>query len=403
MNNNIEKISPFTPGSPVPFELFTGRYDKMQEILRYVKQASAGRQENIFLMGDRGIGKSSLASFLRYLVTTQHNLLSIHVLLGGVSSLEEMVRRILDELLKEAKTQKWYDKVAKLFGDYVHQVGLFDISVTFTPPEKDLRDLVRTFHEALSKLLEKLFGEREGLFIMLDDIDALVENAEFANWYKSFVDNIATHYTVFPVAIMLVGLPEKRDILATNQPSLMRIFRVVEIERLSDDEVSAFISKAFKKAGVKVKKGAMKHMVDYSSGLPIMMHEIGDAVFWEDKDGTIDEGDVFGGVVKAAENVGQKYLIPKVYHAIRSTRYGAILRKLGDRKLATSRYFKKRDLEAELNNGEKKVLDNFLKKMRDLGVIELDIEKGSGAYRFVNDIYPVYIWLESRRAEGKRT
>jgi len=31
--------------------------------------------------------------------------------------------------------------------------------------------------------------------------------------------------------------------------------------------------------------------------------------------------------------------------------------------------------------------------MKDLGVIESDLERGKGAYRFVNEIYPIYIWI----------
>ena len=55
--------SPFTPGSPVPVELFVGRERQIRELIRYAGQVSSG---------DRGIGKSSLASFL-------HNILGIHV------------------------------------------------------------------------------------------------------------------------------------------------------------------------------------------------------------------------------------------------------------------------------------------------------------------------------------
>ena len=399
--NNEGKISPFTPGNPVPVELFAGRQDKIEEIVRYVGQSAVGKLENVFLIGDRGIGKSSMASFLRYLVSTKNNMLGIHIFLGGVSTLEEMVRRIFDQLLKEAQTQPWYAKVAQLFGNHISQIGLFNISVAFTPPQSDLSKLVRDFPLALNNVLQKLEGEKSGLFIILDDVDILVDNVEFSNWFKSFSDTVATHYQNFPVFIMLVGLPEKRDILYSLQPSLMRVFRLVEIERLSDEEVSTFMSQAFNKANMKVEDEAMKHMVDFSSGLPIMMHEIGDAIFWQDNDGLIDNDDVFAGMVRAAESVGQKYLIPQVYRAIRSPRYRAILRKFGKRKLATSRHFSKSELEAKLKVDEKRVLNNFLRRMRELGVIERDIESGSGAYKFVNDIYPVYVWLESSRFENR--
>ena len=56
--------SPFTPGNPVPVELFVGRSSQLEEILKNVKQARTGKQENIFLAGERGIGKSSFAKFV---------------------------------------------------------------------------------------------------------------------------------------------------------------------------------------------------------------------------------------------------------------------------------------------------------------------------------------------------
>lgn len=399
MNN--KENSPFTPGSPVPVELFVGRSEQIKELVRYVGQISLGKQENVFLAGDRGIGKSSLASFLRYYVSTKKNILGVHVFLGRVSTLEEMVRHIFDQILKETKGQPWFKDIAKFFGKYIREIGLFGISVSFTPPEQGLKELVRNFPEALNNLLKKIKEQKEGLFIALDDINGLVEKAEFANWYKSFVDEVATHYKDFSVFIMLIGLPGKRDILSNLQPSLMRIFRVVEIEKLSDKEVEQFLSKTFDNVGIKVKREAMKLMVLFSSGLPILMQEIGDATFWTDRDGIIDRDDAIKGVLTAAEKVGEKYLDPKVYRAIRSPRYRAILRKLGE--IHISRSFKKKDVEAKLNESEKRVFHNFLRRIRELGVIETDIEKGRGVYRFVNEIYPIYIWMESESEKSKRS
>jgi hypothetical protein len=396
--NNKEK-SPFTPGSPVPVELFVGRSNQIGELIRYVKQTSSGKQENIFLIGDRGIGKSSLASFLRYWVATQMNMLGVHVFLGRISTLEQMVRHIFEQLLKETKVQTWFNDIAGLFGKYIKEIGLFGISVSFSPPEEDLKELVRKFPEALYNFLGKIKKQKAGLFIALDDINGLAEQKEFADWYKSFVDEVATHYKDFPVFTMLIGLPEKRDCLSSLQPSLMRIFRIVEIEKLSDSEVEQFISQAFTQANIKIEPDAIDLMVRYTSGLPLLMHEIGDATFWLDNDGLVNNDDASHGILIAAEKVGEKYLDPKVYRAIRSIRYRSILRKLGEEPI--SRNFLKKNLEAKLDANEKKVFNNFLRKMRYLGVIELDVERGSGAYRFINEIYPIYIWMESIKSKKK--
>jgi len=389
--------SPFCPGSPVPVDLFVGRANKIEELISYVKNSMHGRQENIFLLGSRGIGKSSLASFLRHYVTDEMNMVGIHVFLGRASSLEEMVRYIFERLLKETRGQAWFDKIKSFFGKYVKQVGLFGISLSFAPPAEELQELVRKFPEALNTIVKEITKEKAGLFIALDDINGLAAKAEFADWYKSFADEIATHFIPFPVWIMLIGLPEKRDLLSELQPSLMRIFRPIEIDKLSNEEVKQFIIKAFESVDIKVNPEAEEIMVKYASGLPLLMHEIGDAVFWADTDGNIDEADAIVGVINAAEKVGEKYLDPKVYRAIRSDRYISILRKLGKDHILQN--FKKKDVESRLSTNEKKVFHNFLRRMRDLGVIETERERGS--YRFVNEIYPVYIFLESSKPKKR--
>lgn len=394
-----KESSPFTPGNPVPVELFVGRSEQIRELIRYVKQTRSGRAENVFLAGDRGIGKSSLASFLRYYVSTQENMLGIHVFLGRVSTLEGMVRHIFEQILKEAKIQGGLEKVTSFFAKHIKEIGLFGISVSFSPQKAELEELVTKFPEAISHLLAQMAERKNGLFIVLDDINGLVEKPEFADWYKSFADEVATHYKSFPVFVILTGLPEKRDILSHIQPSLMRIFRVVGIEKLSDEEVRNFLRTAFEKTGIKVQTDAMDLMVRYSSGLPVLMHEIGDATFWGDEDGVVDVDDAARGVINAAEKVGQKYLDPKVYRAIRSESYRSILRKLG--RILIGCHFKKKEVAAKLDDREKRVFDNFLNRMRKLGVIEPDVERGRGAYNFINEIYPLYITMESEKSQKK--
>ncbi|KAF5416729.1 MAG: hypothetical protein C5S48_02120 [Candidatus Methanogaster sp.] len=388
----MKENSPFTPGNPAPVELFVGRVEQIEEILRYVRQTSSGRQENVFLAGERGIGKSSLAAFLRHLVDRE-NFLTIHVFVGGVTDLEELVRRIFEQILKETNKQTWFDEISGFFGKYAKQVDLFGISVSFNPPQEDLEGLVRNFPEALKNIMEKIKNEKKGLFIVLDDINGISETPEFANWYKSFVDDVATHYMDFPTIIMPIGIPEIRDVLSEHQPSLMRIFRVVDIDKLSDKDVNEFFKKTFGKVDMEVESEAMELMTRFSSGLPIFMHEIGDAVFWSDNDGIISADDAIVGVMDAAERIGKKYLDPKVYRAIRSERYRSILRKLGERPINR---FLKSEIESKLNAKEKNVFNNFLRKMKELGIIVVDIEGGRGSYKFVNVLYPVYIWMESQ-------
>jgi len=384
--------SPFTPGAPVPLKLFVGRSSQIECLQNYARQACSGRQESVFLSGDRGIGKSSLAHFVSELFSKDQNMLGVHAFLGGVSTTDELVRRVFEQVLKETHSQPWFNKIKDLFGKHIRNVGLFGITVEFTPSPDQLSGLKGEFATALKNLLDRIADQRSGLLVVLDDINGLANQADFAAWYKSLVDDIATRDRPLPVLLMLCGLPEIRDSLSSLQPSLMRVFRVVDIERLSDEDVTEFLQQAFRTVNVTVDRDAMETMAHFSSGLPALMHEIGDATYWVDTDRRIDLQDALSGVALAAEVVGKKYLDPSVYRAIRSERYRAILGKLVTRPADVS--FVKREVDNRLNAQEKKVLHNFLQRMKKLGVIESDTERGRGAYRFVNRIFPVYISIQ---------
>jgi hypothetical protein len=395
----VKEYSPFTPGNPVPKELFVGREKQLKEILKYVKQTRNGRPENVFLSGNRGIGKSSLASLLRYYLQKEENFIGLHVFLGGVDDLEELVRRVFEGIYKETNHKTWFKKISDLFGNYIEKVGIFGIDFAFNPEKKSLEKIVKNFPQALYNIISQIPEEKKALFIILDDINGFCKTTEFANWYKSFVDYVATHNLHFPVYMMLIGLPEIRDTLSEHQPSLLRIFRVVEIENLNLEEVEGFYRKAFDSVDIKYSEEAIQIMTKNSNGLPILMHEIGDAVFWlTDENANVDSTLAVEGVIDAADRIGKKYLDPKVYRTIRSEKYRIILRKIGE-DLKTE--FHKTDIIELLREKEKKVFDNFLRKMLELGIIVKDIEKGWGYYKFVNDLYSIYIWLEGEKYKNK--
>jgi len=102
----------------------------------------------------------------------------------------------------------------------------------------------------------------------------------------------------------------------------------------------------------------------------------------------------------AAEIVGLKYLEPQVYREIRSERYRKILRILASDPQNWS--FKRANIIQRLNQNERQVFDNFLRRMQRLGVIVPDEKSGRGAYRFRNLLHFFYFGLEAQRAKEER-
>ena len=219
--------SPFRPGQPVPAELFVGRLDAIERLRGLVRSAGRGVFKIGFITGERGIGKSSLASFVRRLCERDSGVTGCHVYLGGAHDLHEMARHVFDRLLKDSIDRPWRRQVLEFFGDRVRKIGLFGVSAELALNAADLRTIAGNFVPSVRQLLRQM-ERRTSLLLILDDINGLAGSAEFAHWLKSIVDEAATSEPV-NLCILLVGLEERHQDLIRNQPSLARIFNPVDI------------------------------------------------------------------------------------------------------------------------------------------------------------------------------
>jgi hypothetical protein len=82
---------------------------------------------------------------------------------------------------------------------------------------------------------------------------------------------------------------------------------------------------------------------------------------------------------------------------VRSPKYHSILRKLAKKPVESQ--FRRKEAVENLTETEKKVFNNFLQKMKKLGVLSEDKELGAGGYKFVSDLHYLFIWLQAQRAK----
>jgi len=388
--------SPFTPGVPVPLDYFTGRVEQLQRIERAWRQCSAGRPSSLFITGERGIGKSSLADFAQYLAQKEHGFVGAHCYLGAARSVDEVTRLVFPKLLQEMPDSSLFEKARDVLGRYVRGVDLFGVSVEFTREPRELEDLRLRFVSTLHTIYQAISPERKGIVLILDDLNGISRQPEFALFLKSMVDDLASSARAsLPLALVLVGVEERMRDLVQSQPSVARIFDIIQLNPMTEEESRQFFSKAFDSVRVAVQPAALNPLIYFSGGLPMLMHEVGDAVFWTNTDEQIDEDDAYKGIFVAAENIGRKYLDPQVYDSIRSRVYLSILRRIG--KLPLGKQVRRSEILAQIPEDEKKKFDNFLRKMETLGVFKRGEEKG--VYIFVNELYRLYVQLEALRVE----
>ncbi|MDD4889915.1 MAG: ATP-binding protein [Phycisphaerae bacterium] len=383
--------SPFSPGRPVPVEFFVGRRAEIGLVLRSAGQVAAGKQENVFVTGEYGIGKSSLAAYVRFVAEKEHRLAGFQVFLGGATTVEEMVEHVISRIVDQAYQQTTLDKVKGFLGKYVEELTIFGAKVNLAAVRADAPGIARNFLPFLRQLYEHLRADWKGLLLILDDLNGITASPAFAALLKSLVDEIATSGRPLPLLLVLTGVPERRDEILHHQRPVERIFEIVEIEPLSDAETQEFIRRAFASVDMTVEPEALGMLAQYSGGLPKLVHELGDAAFWAASGPVVSAQDAHRAVAIAVESVGRKYFDP-VRRALRSSDYHSILRKLGTLGADEVR-FRRADVFKGLTQSERGKLDNFLQRMKKLDALHPGDTQGE--WVFPNRLIKLYLYLES--------
>ena len=391
MDFDFDRESPFQPGFPVYPDKFKGRQETIEKILRRVNLIYNGEPQHFFLTGKMRMGKTSVADFVKDFLDYKKNMIGVYVSNKGNDSIETLTNWIIEALINELPPESRLDKVKKWFGNHIEYIEIRGTKIKFKADD----ELARSFKNYFADYLMEIYGEfpqgmQNGILLIIDDINGLSDSREFADWYKKLADTmvVSNHYDL-PVYFLLAGYPEKFNALVVHEESFGSIFQYDFIDCLSDEDVSEFFTDTFNQIGMKVSEDALDVMVTFSSGLPLMMQQIGESVFWACKDNYISKQDALTGIIDAANEIGLKQIRP-ILDQINET-YENILQFLADNNMKS---FKKEDVIK--NRGiDQSVFDAFIEKMTELGMIELKGRRNTGNYQFSNNLYYTYFWIKS--------
>ncbi len=394
MMDNLNKgKSPFYPGQPVPVDFFIGRINEIQRILRAIKQVELGKPQAVFLTGEYGIGKSSLAGFLRFYAERNNHILGIHVLLGGAETLDDVAEKTVEAVIKQQiYEESRSDKVRNFLSRYIGQQSLFGLSINFEALKADAPNLSHGYLPFLRDLLDRLKNDNiKGIMLILDEINGITQNKQFSHFIKGLVDENALSKNPLPLMLMLCGVEDRREDMIKHHQPIERIFDVIEIKPMDQAEMKEFFNKAFNSVNMQVAEEALSSLCRYSAGFPKLMHIIGDNIFWVNQDSLVDEDDAIRGILSAAEEIGKKFVDQQVLNALRSNDYRSILAKLAKENFDLS--FKKGNIEKGLTDSEKKKFHNFLQRMKELGLFKAGEEQGE--YVFTSRLARLYVRFKS--------
>lgn len=254
---NYEKLSlsvgkVFTPGAPVNvLDLFAGRREQISSILDAVSQ----RGFHAVLYGDRGVGKTSLANVLSFIMRDHGEpILFLRTNCDSKDTFSSLWKKIFDDLL-----------VARM----KHAVG-FNSQDTLVQ-EHLLHSLpVELRPDDVRRVLTEL-GQGGTVVVALDEFDRLQDRTVpnlTADTIKALSDSGA------PATLLLIGVADSVDQLIESHRSVERALVQIPMPRMSKEETEQIVLKGIKTLGMQIDFKVLSEIAGMSQGLPYVTHMV---------------------------------------------------------------------------------------------------------------------------------
>lgn len=279
------KKNPFKPGKPVDPEYFGGRNRELETFRHYLGYSIEGNPHNLAILGERGIGKSSLLRKFQQIASDEKGCLVVRRELdASVDSLSSLTLFLLEALKSEgtsysSRKKKIASRVSSFFGNY--KLGVSVLGHGFSV-EKISRSVA--IQDYLYKELMHIWeGVREGtggIVFLLDEAEHL-QNIQ-GSW--SFLRSVLTRASEEDAGYMLVvsgKLTLFRGIKEIFSP-VERFFTPLEIMPMTLPEVREALEKPLEQSlAVKVENRAIESVFRYSGGHPYIVQTFGLYMFEE--------------------------------------------------------------------------------------------------------------------------
>ncbi len=404
------RFNPFKPNHPVYTGIFAGRYDELKKIDNSLYQTSYDNPINLLLIGERGIGKTSLLLLSKYFAQgdiiwerKKHNFLTIEFNIDSSFNTLDFILKFKNVLRRELyKNYKTY-KIIEEFWGFVKRLEISGCKIN--PQEKHdeqliIDDFIYSIVNTIKSIKEDSNNPKEGIVVLIDEADAATEDLRLGSFLKTISETLVLE-NCNRLLFILAGLPHVTDILRKSHESSPRLFEELVIGPLSLQDTKSVL----KQAEIEIKKvdpdrnfqftdDALEAFHGLSEGYPHFLQQIGFSTL-DLTDSNIISGKhvresmyASGG---ALEIIGNRYYSDLYYSKINVDSYRQIL----DIMAAKWNEWITKDEIKKSFKGSEMTLTNGIKALRDRNIILT--KKGTrGHYRLQWLSFAFWIKIHSK-------
>lgn len=410
------KINPFNPNSPTGPGMFAGRGKEIDSIAQILLQTKANKGHGFLLLGQRGIGKTSLLNLVKFQAEgsietkgEKLNFLVIEIDITKETNLYTIIKKI--ELALKRKLAK-SEPTRKLFADIWNFLGRIEVASVKvnTSKEFDKELLFEEFSYSLADTLKRITAKtgenfentHDGILLIIDETDNASKELDLGTFVKLLMERLQKEGSQ-QLMIAVAGLPKTKEILIESHPSSIRIFEELNLDRLSDEDIKYVIKRVLDHSEklngqrIEIEELAEHNLVRLSEGFPHFIHQYGYCAFELSDGKTITDNNIQEGAFGnngAIEKIGDKYYRDDFYNKIKVDSYRQVLiimaEKLDD-------WVTKKHIKTKFK-GQSATLDNAINALRTRGII-LSKEGTQGTYRLQDKGFAWWIAMNQKKEE----
>ncbi|MBN2519297.1 MAG: ATP-binding protein [Bacteroidales bacterium] len=378
------RFNPFRPNHPVYTGLFAGRFDEIKKIDNALFQTSFDNPTNLLLIGERGIGKTSLLLVAKYFAQGEivfddkkHNFITIQLNISNhINSIDFILKfqnALKREINKHYKTQKIIDEC----WGFIKRLEISGFKINSKEKVEGqllIDEFIFSLINTIKSIQEDKDNPKDGILVLIDEADTANESLGLGALLKAITETLVAE-NCNRILFILAGLPHVTDVLRASHESSPRLFEEIVIGPLNLDDTrhvvqqaESEINKVEPERGFKITDEAVNAFHNMSEGYPHFLQQIGFSTIALTNNNTITGSDVRESMFAdggALEIIGNRYYADLFYNKINVDSYRQILEIMAERwnEWITKEQIKKSFI------GNDMTLTNGIKALRDRNII----------------------------------
>jgi len=406
-------INPFKPGLPVPPGTFAGRINELKLLERAIIQTSYFSPQNILIIGERGIGKTSVAyvskaiaqdNFISLVDKPQNPLITIFVSVQKNTPSVIVLTRIIEEL--EEKLGQYSSLITSAVGllnAFIKKFKSVNVKgVQFELGDGSLVTEQEIYYEAkktLRRCAEGCFNQqdihqRRSICIIIDELDRMKDFDSFSSFWKSLQETLAAD-NINNLMLIMVGMPEIRELLANDHESFLRTFTPIILDRMTESDAREVISKVLFNSGKTNTNEAVEKILLYSERFPHLIQEIGYSAYEVCSGDQIVETDIERGLhgtdnyLGSVKRLGELFFSRMYDEVKKSSNFKEVLKIVANKSGENYNWVTRQEILKDFSL-KKTSLDSAIRTLKDKKML-IKNPDAEGEYRLFSKMFQVFI------------